>query len=123
VTVFIRPTSSLLALCCLLLQAAFVQAQHEEHPDHTLLEQSAALGLAEVVQAALENAPRALETPVRAQQAEAWRDAGNSWLAGRPLLVYNLYNDRVLDNRGQKEYEWGLQLPLRRPGEIGRAHV
>jgi outer membrane protein TolC len=119
VTVHIRPTSALLALCCLLMQAAFVQAQHEQHPDHTLLEQSAALGFAEVVQAALHNAPRALEAPVRVRQAEAWRDAGASWLAGRPLLVYNLYDDRALDHNGQKESEWGLQLPLRRPGELG----
>lgn len=115
----IRPKSLLLSLCCLFLQAPLVQAQHEEHPDHTPLEQSADLGFAAVVQAALQNAPRALEAPVRAQQAEAWRAAGDSWLAGRPMLVYNVYNDRVLDNTGQKEYEWGLQLPLRRPGELG----
>lgn len=120
-TVHIRPVAPLLALCCLLLPAAFAHAQHEEHPDHTPLEQSAELDIATIVQAALQNAPRALETPVREEQAAAWRANGDSWLAGRPQLVYNMYDDRVIDDRGQKEYEWGLQLPLRRPGEFGAA--
>lgn len=116
-----RHIAPLLALCCLALPAASAQEQHEEHPDHAHLAEVSDLGFAQIVQAALQNAPRALEAPVRAEQAAAWRDAGDSWLAGRPSLVYNHYDDRSIDDRGQQEFEWGVQLPLRRPGEFAAA--
>lgn len=114
-------TAATLLLCLLSGQPLRAQAQHEDHPDHTLLEAVPDLGFAEVLQAALEHAPRALEAPVRREQADAWRAAGNSWLAGRSALVYNLYNDQPLDARGQREYEWGLQLQLRRFDEFRAA--
>lgn len=113
------PTRSTIALLgsCLLLYASSVTAQHEDHPDHTRLEKREGLGFVELLDATVQNAPGALAAPAREEQAAAWRAAGSSWLAGRPSLVYNLYDDRVLDDGGQQEYEWGLQLPLRRPGE------
>lgn len=114
----LRPDATCLLLCSLLLPAASAWAQHEVHPDHTPIARVPTLDFAAVLQAALEQAPRSLEAPVRRDQAAAWQAAGDSWLAGRPSLVYNLYDDRPLDNRGQQEYEWGLQLPLRRLGEM-----
>jgi cobalt-zinc-cadmium efflux system outer membrane protein len=114
----LRPTRLRLLLCSLLLPAALASGQHEVHPGHLAVETSPGLDFEAVLQATVQHAPQALATTARQEQAAAWRSAGDSWLAGRPSLVYSLYHDRPLDNVGQQEYEWGLQLPLRRLAEF-----
>lgn len=93
------------------LQPCFAQSGHEA------LELSPTLGFHDILASTLTHAPESQETPVRQQQADAFAAAGHSWLAGRPNLALNYYNDSLLDNRGQVEAEYGLQVPLWRPGE------
>ena len=96
-------------------------AQHEEHPDHVPLERVENLDVAEVLEIVVQHAPSAIEAPVREQQAADFQAQGRSWIAGRPSLYFTLYNDGLLDDQGQVEQEAGLQLPLRRPGEMRAA--
>ena len=53
----------------------------------------------------------------RDAQASAWQGMGRGWLANRPSMVASYLDDKRLDNQGQKEIEYGVQLPLWRPGE------
>jgi outer membrane protein, heavy metal efflux system len=107
-----------LLLAAGLLLAPALLAQHEAHPDHVSVQKVESLDFYDVLAAAIEYAPTALEAPVRQQQAAAYAAVGKSWLAGRPAIQYLLYDDRLLDNAGQWEQEYGLQLPLRRPAEL-----
>lgn len=99
-----------------------VAASQLAHPasaqsGHEPLEKSATLGFQAVLDAALRNAPETQETPVRQQQADAFAKAGSSWIAGRPSVQFNYYDDATMDNRGQVETQYGVQMPLWRLGE------
>jgi outer membrane protein TolC len=85
--------------------------------EHEHLAEVEGLDFATMLDAALQIAPQALEAPVREQQAGDYAAAGDRLLAGRPSLIYNLIDDRLRDNTGLKQQEFGLQLPLWRPGE------
>jgi outer membrane protein TolC len=85
--------------------------------EHEHLAEVEGLDFATMLDAAVQTAPQSLEAPVREQQASDYSAAGNRLLAGRPSLVYNLVDDRLRDNTGLKQQEFGLQLPLWRPGE------
>lgn len=98
--------------------APMLAAQHEDHPDHAPLARVDTLAFDDLLAAALQHDPSALETPVRAQQAKDYVAAGASWIAGPPQLVYNGYHDGPLDSAGQREFQYGVQLPMRRPGEF-----
>lgn len=111
-----RPYHRLAWLCCFwLVLVPPVYAQH----DHTPLSRSDTLDFATLLEHSLHQAPALREDPVRRQEALDWVAAGRSWLAGRPNLNLNYFDDRVLDNRGQRELEYGIQVPLWRPGERG----
>jgi outer membrane protein TolC len=97
--------------------APMLAAQHEDHPDHALLTIVETLSFYDILAATLQHDPSAIEAPVRAQQAEDYVAAGSSWIAGPPQLVYNGFHDPLIDDAGQREYQYGVQLPLRRPGE------
>ena len=109
-----RPYHRLSWLCCFLLVLALpVHAQRSHAP----LPRSDKLDFATLLEHTLRQAPALREDPVRRQEALEWIAAGRSWLAGRPNLNLNYYDDQVLDDRGQRELEYGIQLPLWRPGE------
>lgn len=101
------------ATFCLASLAAPAFAQR----GHAPLVKNPALDFATVLAAALEHAPERAEALVRREQADAYAAAGRSLLAGRPNLWLNHYNDSLLDAIGQVETEYGVQLPLWRPGE------
>lgn len=105
-----RLCASLLSFTPLL---AFAQGGHDP------LVRSDALDFDAVLEAALEQAPERIEASVRRQQADAFASAGRSLVAGRPSLALNFYDDGVLDDRGQVEANYGVQVPLWRPGERG----
>jgi cobalt-zinc-cadmium efflux system outer membrane protein len=107
--------SNAVRLGALLLAAAplFALAQS----GHAPLAKNPTLDFDAVLAAALEYAPEAAESSVRRQQADAYAAAGRSLLAGRPNLWLQHYNDSPLDATGQVETEYGVQLPLWRPGE------
>jgi outer membrane protein TolC len=85
--------------------------------EHQHLVEVEGLDFAAMLEAAMQQAPQALEAPVREQQASDYAAAGKRLLAGRPSVVYNLVDDRWRDDTGLKQQEFGLQLPLWRPGE------
>jgi len=97
-------------LCC---SSFFAAAQ----ADHEPLALSDNLGFDEIFDRALENIPEYLETPVRENQAADFSAVGKSLISGRPSLQINYYNDSMLDNVGMREFEYGVQLPLWRPGQ------
>jgi outer membrane protein, heavy metal efflux system len=88
---------------------------------HAPLQLSSTLDFQALLAATLQQAPEQLETPVRAQQAADFVAAGESWMAGVPNLSLNYYDDRWLDERGQFEAQYGVVLPLWRPGEKRQA--
>jgi len=84
---------------------------------HDHLDTSASLTFQEIFASALENTPEYLEAAVREGQAGDYAAAGSRWIAGQPSLQLNYYDDSTLDNVGLKEMEYGVQLPLWRPGQ------
>jgi len=88
---------------------------------HAPLQLSSTLDFQALLAATLQQAPEQLETPVRAQQAADFVAAGDSWMAGVPNLSLNYYDDRWLDARGQFEAQYGVVVPLWRPGEKRQA--
>lgn len=84
---------------------------------HEHLDTSASLTFQDIFVSALEHTPETLETPVRENQAGAYTAAGSRWIAGQPSLQLNYYDDSALDSVGLKEMEYGVQLPLWRPGQ------
>jgi cobalt-zinc-cadmium efflux system outer membrane protein len=100
---------ALLAACAPALLAA--------QGDHAPLKRNATLEFAAILDSAVQHAPESLETAVRRDQAEAFAATGRSLLAGRPSFAVNYYDDRPFDNNGQVETQYGIQMPLWRPGE------
>jgi cobalt-zinc-cadmium efflux system outer membrane protein len=84
---------------------------------HEALATSSEMTFAEVFAHALENSPEAMETPVREQQAQDYSSTGKSFLSGRPSLQLSYYDDGIIDSTGLTEMEYGVQLPLWRPGQ------
>lgn len=91
--------------------------------DHVHLGLNESLSYAEVFERAIENTPEILEKEVRYQQARDYARNGSNLLSGRPSLQLNYYDDGVLENNGMKELEYGIQLPLWRPGERRQAQA
>jgi len=56
--------------------------------------------------------PTTAEVQARSEQADAWSDRGNSWLADRPSLLLRYQSDRWGSDNGLNEYEAGIMLPL-----------
>lgn len=70
-----------------------------------------------LLQQALPRAPEYLELAARDEEARLHVAAARSWLAGRPSLEAGYSNDRPRSAHGKNEFEYGVQLPLWRPGE------
>ena len=80
-----------------------------------------ALTLSAAIDIAFANYPQTANLPARSDQASAWSDRGNSWLADRPSLTARYQSDRMGSDNGLREYEAGISLPLWNPG--GRRSV
>lgn len=85
--------------------------------DHAPLATSTTLDFAAIFDSALANIPEYQETPVRETQASDYAAAAQRWISGQPSLQMNYYDDSTLDNVGLREFEYGVQLPLWRPGQ------
>lgn len=86
--------------------------------DHRPLPPSDTLDFNAVLESTLQQAPESRGAQLREVQATTYANAGKSWLASPPSLIANYLDDRLQDNRGQREIEYGVQLPLWRPGEL-----
>jgi cobalt-zinc-cadmium efflux system outer membrane protein len=86
-------------------------------PDHAPLNLSDTLTFNDIYASALQQAPEAMETSVRENQAVDFRRVGGSLIAGQPGLQMSYYDDGLLDDIGLQEFEYGVQVPLWRPGQ------
>jgi cobalt-zinc-cadmium efflux system outer membrane protein len=61
--------------------------------------------------------PRSGELTARGEEAAAWAARGRQWLAAAPSLYFTYLSDGWIDDRDQREYDGGVELPLWRAGE------
>jgi cobalt-zinc-cadmium efflux system outer membrane protein len=85
--------------------------------DHAPLATDPTLNFSTLLEQTLRHAPNALEGPAREAEARAMNALGASWIAGRPSVQLDAIDDRLLNNLGQRELTWGVNVPLWRPGE------
>ena len=94
--------------------SAFTAGQREtltvEH--HDPIEADPNLSLAQVVEQTLERYPDRLVNEALAQEAEALRERGDSWLAGSTALALDYNDDRVADDRGMREASAQLEFTV-----------
>lgn len=110
------PIRHLTALASLVVLMTMPGLQAQEL-DHAPLTTALDLNFITLLEQTLAHAPEALETSVRSDQAQAMTDLGNSWTAGRPGVLLDYIDDRLLSDLGQRELTYGIALPLWRPGE------
>lgn len=70
-----------------------------------------------LLQQALQNSPEFLEIAARDDEARLYLESGRSWIAGRPSLAISYLDDQPRTAMGMTELEYGVHLPLWRPGE------
>ena len=106
-------------VCSLLWMASFVVSadSHDHFSAHEILDRSSSLEFSTVFEAALRNAPEAIASESRQQQAKAYQQIGDRWITGRPSWELNYIGDSLVDNVGLREYEAGIQIDLWRKGE------
>jgi outer membrane protein TolC len=75
------------------------------------------LSFGRLLAAALPRAPEFVAGEARRDEARRHDEAAGAWLAGPPALEVNYLDDRTAAARGAQELEYGVQLPLWRPGE------
>lgn len=85
--------------------------------DNEPLEISSTLRFADIYNSALESAPETLERDVRLRQAESYEAIADNWITNRPSVQLSYFNDRLFDDIGMREYEYAVQLELKRPSE------
>lgn len=100
--------------CMLMFAVGAVSAADAELPSHqhAALPVDETLTMTSAVDAAFALYPTTVELAARSEQADAWTDRGQSWLADRPSIMLRYQTDRWGPNNGLDEYEAGLQLPL-----------
>lgn len=106
----------------LLVPGAFVlflmsSAVFAQQAGHAPLVKSSAVDFNKIFEHALNNAPEILERDVRQKQARSFEAIAGNWITDRPNLVVSYLEDRMLGDIGQREFEYAIQLQLRRPGE------
>jgi outer membrane protein TolC len=80
--------------------------------EHVPLAVDSALTLSAAIDIAYSHYPTTAEIMARTEQAGAWSDRGDSWLADRPSLMLRYQSDRWGSDNGLNEYEAGIVLPL-----------
>jgi len=81
------------------------------------LSRDPALTFGILLRQSLTRAPEYVALAARDDEARAHLEAGRAWLAGRPSLEASYLDDRGRSGAGVSELEYGVQLPLWRPGE------
>lgn len=73
--------------------------------------------LAGALDVTLSQYPTFGEISARREQADAWRDRGASWIAGRPAFSFRYQTDRYDADAGLQEFESGIQIALWKWGQ------
>lgn len=107
------------ALSLLLSVSRFVgaAATGEGDHDHRELPVDPELTLSAALDGTLERFPDTVELAARANEAEAWRDRGKSFIADSPSLSFRYQTDRWADDNRLQEFESGIEFLLWRWGE------
>lgn len=116
----LRNIRSVVAAVALLLLASGNAGAQEAH-QHVPLTIDPTLDWQTLIDTTLAAHPRSGELTARADEAAAWATRGRQWLAAAPSLYFTYLSDGRLDNRDQREYDGGVELPLWRAG--GRTAV
>ena len=106
--------SPLVVFGTIAMMAGFAQAQDIEH---THLTESDTLTFDAILQQAMLQSPEYREIAARSDEAKSQKDVGRSWIAGQPSVQLEYLDDRMLTNLGQTELNYGVALPLWRPGQ------
>ena len=80
--------------------------------EHAALPVDNTLTLSAAIDIAYARYPTTVEILARNEQADAWTDRGNSWLADRPSFLLRYQTDQWGADNGLDEYEAGIVLPL-----------
>lgn len=91
--------------------------------DHPPLPRNPELNFSILLQQALRLAPEYVELASRDEEARLHLEAGRSWIAGRPTLAISYLDDQPRTAMGLTELEYGIEVPLRRPGDKREARV
>lgn len=94
----------------MLFAAASVQAQQT-------------MTLQQAFETAWARQPDARGGELRRAAADAKRDAAGNWLVAAPSLEMSAKSDRANSDKGSREYDLGVGLPLWLPGERGSAQA
>ena len=101
----------------MLLLAGSGTAHAQEAHQHVPLTVDPTLDWHALIDVTLAAHPRNGELTARAEEAVAWATRGRQWLAAAPSLYFTYLSDGALDDRAQREYAGGVELPLWRAGE------
>jgi len=100
----------------LLLAGGGIASAQEAH-QHVPLTVDPTLDWQTLIDTTLTAHPRSGELTARAEEAAAWATRGRQWLAAAPSLYFTYLSDGWFDDRDQREYDGGVELPLWRAGE------
>lgn len=99
-------------VCSMLLLVVSASAATLPSHEHVPLAVDNTLTLSTAIDIAYSRYPTTAEILARTEQAGAWSDRGDSWLADRPSLLLRYQSDRWGSDNGLDEYEAGIVLPL-----------
>lgn len=110
------------ALCLALLIPGHIPLARAEtlatrHDDHPAVEATGTLSLADVLEAALRHNPSQSLPEAYSREAQALQKRADSLFAGSPAIALRHQTDQWNDNRGMREWEANLEMPLWRWGE------
>lgn len=96
---------------------AWAEQAQQAHAESAAIEISEALTLPQVLEAALQLDPRQTMPAAYQREAQALRQRADSLLSGPPALALRHQTDQWNEDRGMREWEANLELPLWRWGE------
>lgn len=79
---------------------------------HDNIQTDSSLTLAKVIELTLDKHPESQLTSALKQEADALQQRGDSWLAEAPNIALHYFDDLPGDNKGYREFEAELELPL-----------
>ncbi|MEW5755602.1 MAG: TolC family protein [Pseudomonadota bacterium] len=94
-----------------------VFSQAAEAPGYDVIGVSPELSLGALLQSALARDPRTAESQDFRRQGQAWAGQARRVYAGQPALSMRHQTDTLGSDRGLREWEAGLEIPLWRYGE------
>lgn len=105
------------------LAAWTLNTQAQMAPPESLPAGTAAFGLKQAFEAAWSRQPEALSLTARREAARATQQAAQAWTPSPAALEVSEKSDRLNRNRGARELEVGVVVPLWLPDERSRSNA